>query len=52
MLLDIKNISCEKEEGDFKVILDGKTKIKVGDLSEDEAVIAVREFQKYSEAEE
>ena len=33
-------------------MLDGKTKIKVGDISDDEAVIAVREFKKYSEAEE
>lgn len=52
MLLDIKNVSNENEEADFKVILDDKTKVKVGDLSDDVSVIALKEYQKYSDAEE
>ena len=52
MLLDIKNTSKELEVSDYKVILDDKTKIKLGDLQEEATVIAIREFTKYSEAEE
>lgn len=52
MLLDIKNSSDEEEKSDFKIILDDKTKIKIGNLKEDTSVIAIREYQKYSDAEE
>ena len=52
MLLDIKNSSNELEAQDFKVILDDKTKIKIGDLQEGASVICFREYTKYSDAEE
>jgi polynucleotide 5'-kinase involved in rRNA processing len=52
MLLDLKNESHEDQVSDFTLVLDDKSKIKVGDLPEGATIFAIKEYQKYSEAEE
>ena len=52
MLIDIKNESQDEQVKDFVANIDDKLHIKVGDLSEKVALIGIKEFKKYSKAEE
>ena len=52
MLIDLKNESSEDSEKDFTVVLDDKSEIKISNLDEGCSVIAIKEYQKYSDAED
>ena len=52
MLIDIKNDSKESEVADFRVVMDDQIKVSIGDLPDKVSVIAIKEFKKYSEAED
>jgi ribosomal protein L7/L12 len=44
MLIDLKNESDEEEQKDFTIVLEDKTKVKIGTVKEGSSVIGIKEY--------
>lgn len=53
MLIDLKNESTEEETKDLTIEFEDKTtRVKIGTIREGSTVLGIKEYLKYSEAEE